>query len=233
MFHPFRVFRSFRSEEASLACRIRPAANGQESDWSRYKGHGVLVSVALFLFTLMLSLGSSGPQQSDLRISIARIETADSKPSNPEFAITLVNRWNEDFVVDLGYMLGNGKRMFPDAITLLFTDPSGRTSKLHYRPPVRVGGRIDDYTVALRRHASYVFRMSLAQYRSPYSGEGRSTPPVDGELDPKLPFGTWSVQATFDGLPARYANSDTQGIRLMNFWTGAVSSNVLRFVIPH
>jgi hypothetical protein len=189
------------------------------------------VSVALFLFALMLSLGSSGPEQNDLRISIARIETADSKPSNPELAITLENRGDEDLVVVLGYRLG--KRMFPQAITLLLTDASGRTSTLHYRPPLRVGARIDDYIVTLRRRASYVLRVSLAQYRSPYTGEGRTIPPVDGELDPKLPFGTWSVQATFDGLPARYSNSDTQRIRLMNFWTGAVSSNMLRFVIPH
>ena len=57
--------------------------------------------MAPLLFTLMLSLGSSGPQQNDLRITIARIETPDAKPNNPELAITLENRGSEDFVVVL------------------------------------------------------------------------------------------------------------------------------------
>jgi len=190
------------------------------------------MSVALIFITLMLSLGSTGPEQNDLRLSIARVETAELQSSNLEVAITLENQSGADFMVVLGSMLGNG-RMFPTAVTLVLTDQNGRTNKLQYRRyPPRISGRIDDYTVALRSHASYVLRVSLAEYLRPNKGEGRHLPTTDGELDSKLPSGTYSIQATFDGSLPRSSQSDMQGIHLMNFWTGSVSSNVLRFSIP-
>jgi hypothetical protein len=187
------------------------------------------VSVPFVVFSLLLSLGSAAPKQNDLRISIARVETADSKPSNPAFAITLDNQGEDGLQLVLGYRLG--QRMFPEAITLLVTDSRGRTSWLHYHEPVKLGARIDDYIVALRPRASYVLRVSLAQYRSPFTGEGRDIPPVEGPLDPKLSPGFYSVQATFGGQPARSGNSDMQGLGVMTFWTGTVSSNVLRFSV--
>ena len=75
------------------------------------------------LLAVLLSLGSSGPEQTDLPISIARIETADAKPSNPEFAITLENRGDSDLVVLLGAVVG--RKLYPHAISLLLTDPTG------------------------------------------------------------------------------------------------------------
>ena len=167
----------------------------------------------------MMSLGSSGQDQNALRVSIARIEATNSKPSNPEFAITLENQNESDFVVVVGYMLGNGRKMFPSAVRLVLTDERGRTSTLTYRAPPHVGGRIDDYLVALRTGASYVLRVSLADYH-----------PV-GEVGWKLPSGTYEIHATFQGKPAGFLNADTPGIGLLNFWTGAASSNVLRFSV--
>ncbi len=187
------------------------------------------MSVARFLFTLMLSLGSSGPQQNDLRISIARIETADAKPSNPEFAITLENQGDSDLVVLLGAVVG--RKLYPHAISLLLTDQSGRISNLRYRGPLRVGGRIDPYIVGLPSHATYVLRVALAQFVSPYTGEGRTTPPADGDLDPRLPSGSFAIQATLQEPGEKNLGADVYGNRLMNLWTGTVSSNVLSFAV--
>ena len=72
-----------------------------------------------------------------------------------------------------------GRKLCPQAVTLLLTDQSGRISNLRYRGPLRVGGRVDPYIVALPSHATYVLRVSLAQFTSPYTGEGRTTPPAD------------------------------------------------------
>lgn len=187
---------------------------------------GVQVSMAPLLLTLMLSLGSSGPEQNDLRLSIARIDTADAKPSNPEFAITFENRGSGDFVALLGFVFAG--RLYPNAITLLLTDQSGRTSTLQYRIPTAIQGRVDPYTVGLPRRATFVLRVSLAQYRSPHTEEGPLTPRTPRELDPQLPRGDYTLQASLQGLPA----SDTNRNRLLNLWTGVVSSNVLGFSIP-
>ncbi len=179
----------------------------------------------------MLSLGSSGADQSDLRISIARIEAADSKPSPPEFAITLENQGDSDLVLLLGAVVG--RKLYPHAITLLLTDESGRISNLRYRAPVRIGGRMDPYIVGLPSHATYVLRVSLAQFKSPYTGEGRTRPPaMSDELDPNLPPGSYTIQATLQESGDNNLGSDVYGNRLMNLWTGSVSSNVLHFAIP-
>jgi hypothetical protein len=187
------------------------------------------VSVARFLFTLLLSLGSSGLDQNDLRISIAHIETADSKPSNPEFAITLENQGDSDLVVLLGALVG--KKLYPHAISLVLTDQSGRVSNLRYRGPLRVGGRVDPYIVGLPSHATYVLRLALAQFVSPYTGEGLTTPPADGNLDPRLPSGSFAIQATLQEPGEKNLGADVHGNRLMNLWTGTVSSNVLSFSV--
>ena len=179
------------------------------------------MSVASLLVALLLSLGTSGPEQNDLRLTIACVESVDSQPESPEFAITLENQGEVDWVVNLGFMLANGRTMFPTAVTVLLTDPSGGTRTLHFREPPGVAGRIDDYVVALRSHASYVLRVPLSDYRS--------TPDLRG---PELLSGTYTIQATFEGTGERSVNGDTQGIRLLHFWTGIVSSNVLRFSVP-
>jgi hypothetical protein len=185
--------------------------------------------VALFLF--MLSLGSAGPVQNDLRISISHIETAHSKPSNPEFALTLENQGDSDLVVLLGGIVG--RKLYPQALSLLLTDQSGRISNLRYRGPLRVGGRVDPYIVGLPSHATYVLRVSLAQFKSPYAGEGRTRPPaMSDELDPRLPSGSYTIQATLQEPGEKNLGSDVYGNRLMNLWTGSVSSNVLHFAIP-
>jgi hypothetical protein len=176
--------------------------------------------MALVLFALMLSLGSSGQGQNALRLSIARIEATNSKSSSPQFAVTLENQGDSDFVLVLGYMLGNGREMIPSAISLGLIDQQGRTCTLVYRAPPVVGRRIDDYTVALRHYSSHTLRVSLGDYYA------------RGELGSHLASGTYTIQAIFDGRAAGSSNADMLGIRLINFWTGAVSSNVLRFSVP-
>jgi hypothetical protein len=90
-----------------------------------------------------------GPSADGLRIGISAIST--TVPSlGPQFMIALQNIGNTDFVVNLGFMLGNGKVMFPVAIRLSLTDPAGDTRELQFfdrRYPAIVG-RLDDFTVS-------------------------------------------------------------------------------------
>jgi hypothetical protein len=183
--------------------------------------------MALAFLALMLSLGSSGQEQTALRISIARVETADGRPSNPEFVITLENQGAEDFVVVLGAVVG--RKLYPHALDLLLTDASGRQSRLRFPGPARVGGRMDPYIVGLPGRASYSLRVSLVQFTSPYTGEGRTAPPAKGDLDPRLPPGIYRIQATLQ--PPGVDATDVHGNTLMNLWKAAVSSNVLQFSV--
>jgi hypothetical protein len=109
-----------------------------------------------------------GPSADGLRIGISAIST--TVPSlGPQFMVALQNISDTDFVVNLGFMLANGKVMFPEAVRLSLTDPAGDTRELQFfdRRYPAIAGRLDDFTVALRAGAAYEFPVSLDQYVSP------------------------------------------------------------------
>jgi hypothetical protein len=162
-----------------------------------------------------------GPSSDGLRISIST--TSATPPStSPEFLISIQNISNRDFVVNLGFMLANGKVMFPEAIRLSLTDPAGTTRELRFfdRRYPAIAGHLDDFTVALRAGAAYEFPVSLDQYWS------EST----NEFGMKLGAGRYRIQAQFEGRGAANLNLDP-GIGLMNFWKGTAQSNTLEFEV--
>src|SRR5215813_6639374 len=117
----------------------------------------VLVVAIMFAITPRVSPQSPvagpqawGPSSDGLRIGISA--TFATLPStNPEFLISIQNISTTDFVVNLGYMLGNGKVMSPRAVRLLLTSPAGDRRELKFfdRRYPGLSGRIDDFTVAL------------------------------------------------------------------------------------
>src|SRR5262249_48858978 len=140
-----------------------------------------------------------GPSSDGLRIAIST--TSAPVPSNSaEFLISIQNVSNTDFVVNLGFMLANGKVMFPEAVRLVLTYPAGNTRELHFfdRRYPAIAGRLDDFTVALRAGAAYEFPVSLDQYWS------ESTK----EFGMKLGAGRHRIQARFEGRGASFVNLD-------------------------
>jgi len=140
-----------------------------------------------------------------------------------QFEVALENTGTADFVINLGYMLANGKVMFPSSVRLILTDPSGQTRELEYfdRKYPGVAGRIDDFIVALRVGSVYTLRTTMDHYWSPSTKE----------LDVPLASGRYRILARFQGEGARTTNLDMPGMALMNFWKGTVQSNALEFVV--
>jgi hypothetical protein len=163
-----------------------------------------------------------GEPNGGLRIGIAAVNR-DSASADVQFEVALENTGTADFVLNLGYMLANGKVMFPSSVRLVLTDPSGQTRDLQYfdREYPRVAGRVDDFTVALRVGSVYTIRATMDHYRSPSTNEFGVT----------LTRGPYRILARFQGVGARTANSDMPGVALMNFWKGTVQSTPLEFVV--
>lgn len=159
-----------------------------------------------------------GQSVDGLRIGIAGARTVPS--SGAEFNIALQNTGPRDFVVNLGIMLANGKVMFPWAVRLALTDPTGNSRELEIPIP-RVAGRVDDFTVALRVGATYAFAVSLDEYWSEATKEFRL----------KLTPGRYRISAWFDGNGAMVGNVDMKGVAFLNFWKGTVRSGVLEFEV--
>jgi hypothetical protein len=192
-----------------------------------------LAIVALVIFGDIVTAGLSAqsltpdPQAWGSDVSGLRIGIAAVRPTSAEagslFEVSLHNAGSEDFVVNRGYMLANGKTMLPYAVRLILSDSTGSTRELEYgdqRHPLIVG-RVDDYIVALRAGSKYMLRLSLDRYWSPARKED--------EL--KLRRGRYRISAQFEGKGAITRNSDMLGVSLLKFWKGTVQSGATEFEV--
>ena len=164
-------------------------------------------------------VGAFGAVLNGLQLQITPVTSGSGAPADVKLDIGLRNTGEADFVLNVGTMLANGKIMWPDAIRLMLTDPSGRSRELRFasRTP-GIAGRVDDYIVALRAGSSYTVRVSLEDY-------------TRGVESTALADGRYVIAAQFLGRRANGVNLDMQGVALLNFWTGTAHSNMAEFVV--
>lgn len=161
-----------------------------------------------------------GPSVQGLRISIA-VSPANLSPTGAEFLLALENTGDDDFVVNLGSMLANGKAMLPTEIRLVLTNPAGRIQELEFATPP-VAGQVEPFTVPLRRGSSYALRTSLKQYIIP----------ATSNFNVKLPSGRNRIAARFDGQGVESGSANIRDVALLNFWKGTAQSNTVEFDVP-
>jgi hypothetical protein len=165
---------------------------------------------------------SWGAASNGLRLGVSAF--AASRPESPEvFEVSFKNDGTDDFVLHLGFMLANGKVMFPDAVRVMLTGPSNSACELRYfdRRYGVVAGRIDDFTVPLPRGATYILQLPV----------DRLWCPEPMELPMRLAPGTYRVTARFEGRRATGDNLDMRGVTLLNFWTGTTESGSTTFEV--
>jgi hypothetical protein len=71
-------------------------------------------------------------------------------------------------------MIANGKVMFPEAVRLVLTRPTGVTCELRYfdsRYAV-IAGRVDDFIVPLPKSSTYTLRLPVTRLWCPEANEG-------------------------------------------------------------
>jgi hypothetical protein len=182
---------------------------------------------ACLLLGLFLPLASSRAQSAEspawgapvdgLRMSISAADSV--RTDSPVFHLAFQNAGEKDLILRLGYMLANGRVQLPDRISLTLTDANGRTRKLRFldwRYPA-IAGRVDDYIIPLRSGSIYTLDLSLDQFCSPETNE----------YELRLSPGKYQIAAEFEGTGAKAVNMDAPGIKLFNFWSGKLQSNVL------
>jgi hypothetical protein len=144
-------------------------------------------------------------------------------PDEPcEFRVTLRNVGDRDLVLNLGVMLNNGRNQYVNAIQLLWTEDARDGGILLFmKSPAGVAGRMDDLVVPLPVGGSYCLEANFKDYWCPA--------PKRLKLEPRR--GRYEIAALYKGSPARCLNADTQGIGLMPFWTGKVTSKPVSFEV--
>lgn len=181
--------------------------------------HRLLATIAL-VFGVAAELAAQSPTvhawgsvERGLRLGVS----ATARPEgNVAVDIVVENVGSADVVLRLGTMLANGKVMWPDAIRLEVTDSGGAVTTLRFfdrRYPV-IGGRMDDYLVALRGSSRIGVVTTLADYALVTTSEPQT----------RLSAGRYRVRALLDATAASSLNLDTPGIALLNFWLGSLES---------
>jgi hypothetical protein len=160
-----------------------------------------------------------GAPTDGLQMSITLAPVAPSSEYSPEFYVAFRNVGPQDFFLNLGATLANGRNHFPTAIRLIITNEKGRSMELHHRG-FNVAGRVDDYAVGIEVGSIHIVRISLGQFWCPETNEFKM----------KLPKGRYCVAAQFAGSGAHYKNTG-QLWTAWNFWKGDLKSNLLEFEI--
>jgi hypothetical protein len=154
-----------------------------------------------------------GTPRNGLRLGLCRAEAeADGKVRLP---VVLDNVGTADLVVNLGVVLGNGKKQVPLAVRLLFTDAEGKEYTLRRNEP-GVAGRVDPLVVPLAACNRYTISCDLEEWRA------------------QLAPGPYRVRGEFEGnaVTRKEVNADTTGLALMTYWTGTIQSDECRVTLP-
>ncbi len=178
-----------------------------------------------------------GAASNGLQLAISPITLTDKSQPETEFYVAFRNvgepvtlRVNDkpaqvtheqDYVLNLGSMLNNGRVQLPEAIWLILTDAQGKQRELQFadkRYP-GVAGRVDDLAVPLRFGSVYVLLLDLDQFWSPSTNE----------FELKLPKGRYRITAKYEGKGNVYG--DARQIPVLPYWTGTLQSNELEFEI--
>jgi len=134
---------------------------------------------------------NSGEIVDGLQISIS-VDLDKSGPSKmPRFIVELRNAGENDLILNLGMMLANGKKQYPDAVVLTLTDVrSGKARRLvNIREPMAIDGRVDPLIVPLPVGSTFSIPVDLSNY----------WPTAPTEPDYKLEPGNYRLEAQFIG----------------------------------
>lgn len=134
-------------------------------------------------------------------------------------SVALENVDPNDLVLNVGLMLGNGRKQLPTAIKLRLTDTAGNTRVLE-RNVGGIAGRVDPFVVPLPAGGRYTLACALSDYID--------TDPA--KIGVPLAAGAYRVSATFVGTPVEKGN--TSGLALMTYWTETVTSGETKLTIP-
>ncbi len=182
--------------------------------------------ILLWLAAVGLILGPSAARPSDAPEKDTKVRLT-IRVADPQSAASLrlyvgfENVGDTDTVLNLGTMLGNGRVQIPGAVRLILTDLDGRSRELRFfdRRYPGIAGRVDDYAVPLRGGSVYTLNLRLNDFWCPQTNE------FTLELKP----GKYTVRAEFTGQEPQHVNMDTEGLKLMRFWTGTLRSDAVQF----
>lgn len=182
----------------------------------------VLLAVVALGFLVAPSRATEhwGAATNGLQLAISPVRETWAVGDDPEFHVTFRNNGTNDVFLNLGITLANGRRHFPDSVSLVLLDSQGHSRQLELVGPAAISGRVDDYAVGLQTKAVHVLRFSLSEFWCPSTHEYKL----------KLPKGHNKITARFQGHGAAHKNTRMDWAA-WNFWEGTLESSAVEFEI--
>jgi hypothetical protein len=189
------------------------------------------LAVAMVAVVLLCGRLSAGPKPvhpvlakaGGLQMSIYPDQAESRKSKIQKFRVELSNAGESGLILNLGIMLANGKKQYPVNVALILTDSQGKSRLLELIGPGMLNGRVDAMVLPLPAKSTFSIPIDLDSYWSTGSGEFNDT----------WKPGAYTLAAQFSGkgVNREQANLDMEGIALMPYWTGSVTSNQVRFEV--
>jgi hypothetical protein len=159
-----------------------------------------------------------GTPRNGLRLGVYR--TGGKGEGKVRLMVVLENASSDDLVVNLGLMLGNGKKQLPTAVRLIFTSADGK-KRIFQRKVGGIAGRVDPFVVPLAAGGRYMIRCDPGEY---YDADA-----VGAQIAP----GRYRVSGEFVGKAVtRNEVRDNSGLALMTYWTGTIQSGDIQVTMP-
>lgn len=178
-----------------------------------------------------------GSRSNGLQMAISLVKLPDLTQRETEFYVAFRNVgdasilgidgkpdpvvYEQDYMLNLGVMLGNGRVQLPQAIRLILTDAQGKKRELNFSDKgyPGVAGRVDDFIVPLRFGSVYVLRLELDQFWCPDTKE----------FQLNLPKGRYRIFAEYESMGIASATSPP--IPALPYWKGTLRSNEMEFEV--
>jgi len=182
----------------------------------------VLLFTSLAFLDVSSAPSKAAPQTwgnvvSGLQMTINLDQAEAVRAKIPKFRVELRNAGASDLTLNLGFMLGNGRKQYPTAVFLILTDEQGKSRRFDLIGPPGVAGRLDTFVLPLPVGATFSIPVDLDKY---FAAASR-------EYDYKLTPGTYSLEAQFTGERL----SRDVDLPLGSYWEGTLTSNQLRFEV--
>ena len=105
-----------------------------------------------------------GKPVNGLQLSLFPAHGSPASSRGFQFRVEIRNVGSNDLLLKLGGMLANGQRQYPNALSLLITNPTGETIECGFPGPFAVAGWVGPFIVPLPAEASFVLPVDLEKW---------------------------------------------------------------------
>ena len=217
-----------------------------------------LLLVCLAVFFLVVSqprclFGLTGQEwgepENGLQLSLVPANGSPASSKGFQFRVEIRNVGSNDLLLKLGGMLANGQRQYPNALSLLITNPKGEAIECGFPGPFAVAGWVGPFILPLPADASFVLPVDLEKWTQNWkscfaphayiplnlaSGKYTLRAQYTAKIQKDHHFAPWSGQIVpsvppIPGTPTSTAEIQWAGQILLPAWIGTATSNQLQF----